>query len=243
MKTLGKILALLVTVFMFSADAFAYKYVGSEITDGGTQEDDTRAAACAPATGLRQMEYNNVRALIETGGSLWQDRANSSASYVVPAEGEVSVLYAGSLWLGGLSPDQQLKLAAIRFRTEGNDFWPGPLTVDGAAEKLQIQINRYKGKRRRKLEKAQIHAVAIAELEAYSDATAPVAEEEEAFFDGQIVRRKQIAMTPMNEDEAVDQMELLGHDFFVFFNARAAGINVLYRRTDGNYGLLEPELV
>lgn len=105
----------------------------------------------------------------------------------------------------------------LRAEVRSNDIYSA---VDGAAEKLQIQINRYKGKRRRKLEKAQIHAVAIAELEAYSDATAPVAEEEEAFFDGQIVRRKQIAMTPMNEDEAVDQMELLGHDFFVFFNAR-----------------------
>ena len=47
----------------------------------------------------------------------------------------------------------------------------------------------------------------------------------------------------MNEDEAVDQMELLGHDFFVFLQRLRAGINVLYRRTDGNYSLLEPELV
>ncbi len=114
--------------------------------------------------------------------------------------------------------------------------------VDGAAEKLQVQIKRYKGKRRRKLEKAQIHAAAVEELEAYSEATAPVIDEDETFFDGQIVRRKRVAMAPMSEDEAVDQMELLGHDFFVFFNAREAAINVLYRRTDGNYGLLQPEL-
>lgn len=114
--------------------------------------------------------------------------------------------------------------------------------VDGAAEKLQVQIKRYKGKRRRKLEKAQIHAAEIEEMEALSEATAPVVDEDEAFFDGQIVRRKRVAMAPMSEDEAVDQMELLGHDFFVFFNAREAAINVLYRRTDGNYGLLQPEL-
>ena len=115
--------------------------------------------------------------------------------------------------------------------------------VDGAAEKLQIQIKRYKGKRRRKLEKAQIHAAEVEEMEALSAATAPVADDDEVFDEGQIVRRKQVAMIPMNEDEAVDQMELLGHDFFVFFNAREAAINVLYRRTDGNYGLLQPELV
>lgn len=114
--------------------------------------------------------------------------------------------------------------------------------VDGAAEKLQIQIKRYKGKRRRKLEKAQIHAAEVEELEALSAATSPVAEEGETFFEGQIVRRKRIELVPMNEDEAVDQMELLGHDFFVFFNAREAAVNVLYRRTDGNFGLLQPEL-
>jgi putative sigma-54 modulation protein len=113
--------------------------------------------------------------------------------------------------------------------------------VDAVAEKLQVQIKRYKGKRRRKLERAQVHAAEVAELEAISAATTAVAEDE-GFFDGQIVRRKHISLAPMSEDEAVDQMELLGHDFFVFFNARDAGINVLYRRTDGNYGLLQPDL-
>lgn len=115
--------------------------------------------------------------------------------------------------------------------------------VDGAAEKLQVQIKRYKGKRRRKLEKAQIHAAEVEEMEAFSAATAPVADEDGLFHEGQIVRRKQVAMGPMNEEEAIDQMELLGHDFFLFFNARQSAINVLYRRTDGNYGLLQPELV
>ncbi len=114
--------------------------------------------------------------------------------------------------------------------------------VDAVAEKLQVQIQRYKGKRRRKLERAQVHAAEVQELESIGVATSTVVEEEETFFEGQIVRRKRIAMVPMSEDEAVDQMELLGHDFFVFFNAREAAINVLYRRTDGNFGLLQPEL-
>jgi putative sigma-54 modulation protein len=46
----------------------------------------------------------------------------------------------------------------------------------------------------------------------------------------------------MTQDEAIEQMELLGHDFFVFFNGEVEGINVLYRRQDGDYGLLQPEL-
>jgi putative sigma-54 modulation protein len=57
------------------------------------------------------------------------------------------------------------------------------------------------------------------------------------------VRVKRFAVSPMDEGEAIEQMELLGHDFFVFYNPNAGRINVLYRRKDGNYGLLEPEVV
>jgi len=46
----------------------------------------------------------------------------------------------------------------------------------------------------------------------------------------------------MNQDEAIEQMELLGHDFFIFFNPSTESMNVIYRRKDGNYGLLQPEL-
>ena len=58
-----------------------------------------------------------------------------------------------------------------------------------------------------------------------------------------IVRRKQFTVSPMDESEAIEQMSLLGHeDFFVFFNASTESINVLYRRRDGTYGLIEPEI-
>ncbi len=56
-----------------------------------------------------------------------------------------------------------------------------------------------------------------------------------------IVKMKQFSIKPMTVEEAVDQMELLGHDFFVFFNAATEQVNVLYRRDDGDYGLIEPE--
>ena len=67
-----------------------------------------------------------------------------------------------------------------------------------------------------------------------------LAEEQE---ERRIVRVKRFAVSPMSEEEAIEQMELLGHDFFVFYNPNAGRFNVLYRRKDGNYGLLEPELV
>ena len=113
--------------------------------------------------------------------------------------------------------------------------------VDAVSDKLNGQINRFKGKRRRKMERAQVAAAEALETEYISAAMEPVADEE-VLFEGNIVRTKRFSMLPMSEEEAVDQMELLGHDFFVFYNAGTDSINVLYRRSDGNFGLLQPEL-
>ena len=57
-----------------------------------------------------------------------------------------------------------------------------------------------------------------------------------------VVKVKRFAVKPMSVPEAVDQMELLGHDFFLFFNADSEELNLLYRRQDGDYGLIEPEM-
>ncbi|MBM55786.1 MAG: hypothetical protein CMB32_04430, partial [Euryarchaeota archaeon] len=143
-----RIYSILVIALLAAQPALAYKYVGDS-GPGGTDNNDAvealpqlRASACAPATALRDIEWNNVKALIETGGSLWQDRATSQASYLVPKAGCASSLYAGALWMGGISPDQQLKLAALTFRS-GNDFWTGPLTNDGGAEVSESTCQQY----------------------------------------------------------------------------------------------------
>ena len=144
-KNMNRILSLSALCFIAST-AWGYKYVGAGTpgeTAGSHAQPALRAAACAPATGLRDLEWNNVRALIETGGSLWQDRATSQASYEVPKGGGISSLYAGALWMGGISPDQQLKLAALTFRGRGNDYWTGPLTNDGSAEIDAEVCNQY----------------------------------------------------------------------------------------------------
>ncbi|MFK7757006.1 MAG: T9SS type A sorting domain-containing protein [Flavobacteriales bacterium] len=127
-----KLLTLLTVLILATLQSFALSY--SWKSKGAAAPTSNKAMACSPATELVLLQYNNVRALIETGGNMWQDRSTSRAFYRIPAEGLVSAIYAGSLWLGGISPDQQLKLAAVTFRTDGNDFWPGPLTTDGAAE-------------------------------------------------------------------------------------------------------------
>jgi putative sigma-54 modulation protein len=64
-----------------------------------------------------------------------------------------------------------------------------------------------------------------------------MAEDEEP----QIVKTKQFALNPMSAEEAVLQLELVGHDFFVFRSADSGDVNVVYRRNDGGYGLIEPQ--
>ena len=129
--------AIAITLFVvFGACAANARESKSHITKSKSATAlSTRAAPCTPATHRANLDFNNVRALIETGGSMWQDRAVRTPAYEVPRTNDnsgPSAIFAGSLWMGGVSPDNQLKLAAVRFR-EGNDYWPGPLTTDGAA--------------------------------------------------------------------------------------------------------------
>lgn len=60
---------------------------------------------------------------------------------------------------------------------------------------------------------------------------------------GKLVRVKKFGVKPMNSEEAILQMDLLGHNFFVFQDADTNKVNVVYKRKDGDYGLLEPELI
>ena len=104
---------------------------------GSTGNGQAKAAGCSPSTFRDELDLNNVRALIETGGNMWQNRTGAAGpAYEVPKTENRSgpdAIFAGSLWMGGYSPDNQLKLAAVRFRQDGNDFWPGPLTNTGDA--------------------------------------------------------------------------------------------------------------
>ena len=88
-----------------------------------------KGANCSPATAKLYMEFNDVKALIEQGGSMFQNRAAGVAAYEVPKGSKLFAIFAGALWMGGTDVNGQLKLAALRYRS-GNDFWPGPLTVN-----------------------------------------------------------------------------------------------------------------
>ncbi|MDY6847001.1 MAG: ribosome-associated translation inhibitor RaiA [Chloroflexota bacterium] len=106
--------------------------------------------------------------------------------------------------------------------------------VDAALDKMRRQIRRYKGKRDHGRGDGQTIAEAI-------DMGYP--DEVKAEESPVIARRKRFMLVPMDELEAVEQMKLLGHeDFFVFYNANSSEFNVLYKRRDGTYGIIIPEI-
>ena len=98
-------------------------------------------------------------------------------------------------------------------------------SIDNVVDKLEKQIIRHRTKFEKRLRAG-----------ALNDFVPP--EEPEVY--GEVVRVKQFSMKPMSVEEAILQIDLLGHAFFVFSNAETNTINVLYRRKDGNYGLIEP---
>ena len=116
------------------------------------------------------------------------------------------------------------KGAVFRAEEVTDDIYEG---IDLAVDKLASQMSRFKGKlRKRSNDNKALKFEFMPE---------PETETEEA----KVVKAKKFQLEPMSEDEAVLQMEMLQHDFFVFLNMETDSVNVVYKRKDGNYGLLE----
>jgi ribosome hibernation promoting factor len=109
----------------------------------------------------------------------------------------------------------------LRAREASSDM---KASIDMLVDKLERQVKRYRQKRRH-------------EHERHANSSPPAAPAEEA---PAIVKTKQFTLNPLTPEEAVLQLELVGHDFYVFRNADSGDINVVYRRQDGDYGLIEP---
>lgn len=84
-------------------------------------------ASCRPAEAAIDLDINNVRARLMTGGDMWWDNGTSEARYELPKGSRKNSLFAGSVWIGGKDEQNQLKVAAQTYRQTGNDYWPGPL--------------------------------------------------------------------------------------------------------------------
>jgi putative sigma-54 modulation protein len=103
-------------------------------------------------------------------------------------------------------------------------------SIDQLADKIERQVTRYQDKRRRRAPRAEQGQAIDVPGGLMTDEVGP-----------NIVKTKQFAVKPMNAEEAILQLELVGHDFFVFRDDESNEVNVVYRRRDGGYGLIEPQ--
>jgi len=134
------------------------------------------------------------------------------------------------------------KGAILRAEEKSADMFA---TVDLVSEKMERQIMRFK---ERHFHREKIAAGRAGQVSPKATPVEPLTEEEEVESESEaekprIVRVKRFAVKPMSPEEAVEQMELLGHDFYVFHNGQTNSVNVVYCRHDGTYGLLVPELL
>lgn len=114
--------------------------------------------------------------------------------------------------------------------------------INKAVDKLHRQIDRFKSKRKSKNQRVRDrYRATMAELVIAEDVPEYARPEVEAAAPSEILRRKQVELIPMNEDEAIEQLELLDHNFYMFMNAESERVNVLYRRENGGYGILVPQ--
>jgi len=128
----------------------------------------------------------------------------------------------------------------LRAEESSNDMYS---SIDSVIDVLEGQIRRNKTRLKKKMydgsiktgsvKGGAIRAEYLEQLENLGD------DEEEREF--KVVKTKKFPIKPMTVDEAILQMNLLGHEFFVFSNAETEEVNVVYKRRDGNYGLIEPE--
>lgn len=114
--------------------------------------------------------------------------------------------------------------------------------IDAAIDKLIAQVRKFSDKRSNRKRRSQRYSPDGMATGSQPIRTDPFeVETDDDEFVSPVVRTKRFQMKPMIVEEAIDQMELIGHEFFLFQNSDEDQLNVLYRRRDGTYGLLAPE--
>jgi putative sigma-54 modulation protein len=178
---------------------------------------------------LQVIAKNNVD--VSEALKLYVERKISKLSRYLPIidESKVEISHEGAKL-----PEQRFTVQVtlnsrgvlIRAQEKSKDI---SIAVDKVVDVLYKRIERYKGKL---YDKGR--GVSFARQET-------TIETEETESPKRLVKSKRFFVKPMPVDEAIRQMELLGHDFFLFMDADTERLNLLYRREDGNYGLIEPE--
>src|SRR5690606_12988021 len=124
-----------------------------------------------------------------------------------------------------------MKNLTLRAEERHNDMYAA---VDLIVDKLERQIRKHKTKVNRKFRDREGTGIYFANVASQMEANADTSED-----DYTIVRTKQFDLKPMDQEEAVLQMNMLGHDFYIFTDAETDGTNIVYKRKDGKYGLIE----
>lgn len=156
----------------------------------------------------------------------------SRISKLFPEEATATVLLTGQKLGTRVEVTIPINKRIIRAEVSDVDMMAA---VDASVDILENQIVRYKKRLRTKMR--QSAEAFQAEYDALPTSDAPT--EEDTSF--QIEKIKHFELKPMDAEEAVMEMELIGHSFFVFRNGKSDEVNVVYKRTGGTYGLIEPE--
>lgn len=128
----------------------------------------------------------------------------------------------------------------LRGEEESSDMYS---SVDLVIDKLERQMDKYKTRLNKKVKEFRVSDIATSAEELLPGVPGMPKDDDDIGEEGyRLVRTKRFAFKPMLAEEAIMQMNLLNHGFFVFSNAETDQINVVYRRKDGNYGLIEPEI-
>ena len=112
--------------------------------------------------------------------------------------------------------------------------------IDVAAAKIARQLRKFKTRIKDKRKKKTEQDVKFEREDAHPATELDLDKLMDELSDNEIVRRKKVKYTPLTEEEAMVQMDLLGHDFFVYTDRDSSDVSILYRRNDGSYGLLTP---
>ena len=149
---------------------------------------------------------------------------------MLPQEAEAAVLFSVEKLAHKVEVTIPLKMRTLRAEVVSTDMTSA---IDEVADVLEKQIVKYKGRLHHKAKKNDVFKH---EFQAMFNQDEPSGE------NGiRIERTKRFSIKPMDAEEAVMEMELLGHNFYVFRNGGTDELNVVYKRADGAYGLIEPE--
>lgn len=185
------------------------------MTQSGTMRIAVKGKNLDVTEALRQHAEKKVRKL----GKYFRD-GEVQADILLSVQRELHIAEI-TLQVGGL---------LLRGESRTPDMY---VSIETATDHIQRQLGKYKTKIQRRLQNAprqgRGESLIMGEFADAAEAAAPV-----------VVRAKRFAIKPMDVEEAITQMELLGHDFFVFTNAGTEQMNVVYRRRNGDYGLIEP---